>query len=148
MTRPLIGLAGLLILIAILGSAVWAFFLGKDRWNLDFVVGVTAFSIGVVTFFGVTALNRSAQEQQVLNDERLRTAIACSLVMSYLFMVGFTTFVGNALTVGPVTQEFIRSFASVIGITIAFYFGASAAVQIFGRGKGDQPESKSVEQQK
>ena len=131
-----------------LGSAVWSFFPGKERWNVDFVVGVTAFSVGVVTFFGVTALNRSAQEQQVLNDERLRTAIACSLVMSYLFMVGFTTFVGNALTVGPVTKEFIQSFSSIIGITIAFYFGASAAIQIFGKGKGDQPESKSVEQQK
>jgi hypothetical protein len=148
MTRPLIGLAGLLILIAILGSAVWSFFPGRERWDVDFVVGVTAFSIGVVTFFGVTALNRSAQEQQVLNDERLRTAIACSLVMSYLFMVGFTTFVRNAPIVGPVTKEFIQSFSSVIGITIAFYFGASAAVQIFGKGKGDQPESTSVEQQK
>src|SRR5207253_2264022 len=53
MTRPLIGLAALLILIAILGSAVWSFFPGRERWDVDFVVGVTAFSIGVVTFFGV-----------------------------------------------------------------------------------------------
>jgi hypothetical protein len=145
MIRPLVGLASLLIFIAILGSALWSFFARWRDWNADFVVGVTAFSIAVVTFFGVTALNRAAQEQQGINDERLRTAIACSLVISYLYMVTFTTFVGNAPAIGPVTKEFIQSFSSVVGITIAFYFGASAATQIFGQGKGDQTQSKTAE---
>lgn len=156
MTKHLMGLAGILILIAILGSAVWSFFPrteddpntpGIEKGpNIDFVVGVTAFSIGVVTFFGVAGLNRSVKDQQVLKGERLRTSIACSLVLSYLFMVSFTTFVANAPIVGAVTAKFIESFSSVMGITIAFYFGASAATQIFGKETGDQPESKSVEQ--
>src|SRR4030095_12818017 len=111
--------------------------------DLDFVVGITAFSIGVVTFFGVAGLNRSVKNQQVLRGERLRTSIACSLVLSYLFMVSFTTFVGNALEAGEVTKTFVESFSSVIGITIAFYFGTSAATQIFGKEKDEQPESKS-----
>jgi hypothetical protein len=148
MIKPLAGLACMLILIAMLGSTLWAFLSRWGRleeWNADFIIGVTAFSIGVVTFFGVTALNRAAQEPQAIDDERLRTAVACSLVISYLYMVAFTTFVGNAPTIGPVTKEFIESFSSVIGITIAFYFGASAATQIFGRGKVDQAQSKTVE---
>ena len=151
MIKPLVRLAGLLILIALVGTALWsfypAFFPDLNRWNRDFVIGVTAFAIGVVTFFGITALNHPAKGQQVFKGERLRSAIACALVMSYLFMATFTTFVGNALQVGPVTKEFVESFSSIISVTIAFYFGASAATQIFGKEKDDQPDSKSVGQQ-
>jgi hypothetical protein len=154
MTKHLMRLAGILILIAIAGSALWSFFprteddpktprIIEKGPNIDFVVGITAFSIGVVTFFGVAGLNRSVKNQQVLKGERLRTSIACSLVLSYLFMVSFTTFVGNSPIAGEVTQKFVESFSSVIGITIAFYFGTSAATQIFGKETDKQPESKS-----
>lgn len=146
MTKQLTQLAGILILIAVLGSALWSFFPRNiANANLDFILGATAFAIGVSTFFGVTGLNRSPQDPPFLTDERLRTAIACALLMSYLYMVTFTTFVANALQVGEVTKTFVESFSSVMGITIAFYFGASAATQIFGRDKNVSSE-KNVEQ--
>ena len=146
-----------LIFIALVGSATWAIvqpllvvypqpvpqatqpFKAVD---LDFLVGMTAFSIAVVTFFGVLRLNRSAPDQALIMDaERLRTALACSLVITYLYIVCFTTFVRSATETGGVTQSFIQSFSNVIGIAVAFYFGASAATQIFA-GKNGQTESK------
>ena len=42
-----------------------------------------------------------------------------------------------------VTKEFVQSFSQVIGITIAFYFGASAAAQIFGNRTHDNRGSSS-----
>ena len=145
MTKQLIQFAGILIFIAVLGSALWSFF-PRDalKANVDFIIGVTAFTIGVTTFFGITGLNRLTHDQAVFNDERLRTAIACALLMSYLYMVTFTTFVANSSQVGDVTKTFVESFSGVMGITIAFYFGASAATQIFG--KSNAPENKSGEQ--
>lgn len=132
MMKRLIILASLIILIAITGSFIWSFLLHE---NNDFTVSITAFSIGVVTFFGVIGLNRSPPGKQVLKDDNLRTAIACSLVISYLFIVCFTAFVGNPDTAGEVTREFVKSFANVIGVTIAFYFGASAVTEIFSKEK-------------
>lgn len=146
MTKHMMRLAGILICIAIVGSALWSYFEQKvGDVDIDFVIGVTAFSIGVVTFFGMAALNPPNQDRRIFTTERLRTSIACSLMMSYLYIVSFTTFVKNSNDVGGVTKAFVASYSSVIGITIAFYFGASAAVQIFGKEKGDQPKNGDVQ---
>ena len=147
-----------LIIIALVGSAIWAviqplFVVTQQApqsgirlfktLDLDFLIGIIAFSIAVITFFGVIQLNRSAADQTLLMEgERLKTAMACSLVITYLYIVCFTTFVKSSTETGGVTQAFIQSFSNVIGITIAFYFGASAATQIFAS-KNGQTESKS-----
>jgi hypothetical protein len=110
-------LAIVLILIAIIGPVIWSVLPGHD-----FVVSVTAFAIGVVTFFGIAEISRPASAQNVLKGDHLRTAIACSLITNYLFIVYFTTFVSTSQVTGGVTQEFVTSFSNVIGVTIAFYF--------------------------
>lgn len=135
----LLKLAGILIFIAIAGTFFWSFRLVPES---DFVVGVTAFSIGVVTFFGITELSRSSEDSRVFREENLRAAIAGSLVVTYLFIVSFSSFVRSAETAGVVTKEFIASFSQVISVTIAFYFGATAATQIFGK-KANEQNSKS-----
>ena len=139
----LLKLASILILVAIAGPLFWSFRLIPES---DFVVSVTAFSIGVVTFFGITELNRSTEDSRVFREENLRTAIAGSLVVTYLFIVCFSSFVKSAEEAGVVTKEFIQSFSQVISVTIAFYFGATAATQIFGRRKGNEQDTKSNEQ--
>jgi O-antigen ligase len=146
MTKQLTALAVLLILVAILGSSIWSFY---PRYvngpNIDYVIGITAFSIGVITFFGVAGLNSSGKEHVVLKGERLRTSIACALVLSYLYMVTFSTYVANAPKVGTVTEKLLESFSSVIGITLAFYFGASAATQIFAKETREVSETHKSE---
>jgi hypothetical protein len=139
----LLRLASILIIIAIAGPLFWSFRLVPES---DFVVSVTAFSIGVVTFFGITDLNRSAEESRVYREETLRIAIAASLVVTYLFIVCFTSFVKSAETAGVVTKEFIQSFSQVISVTVAFYFGATAATQIFGKRRHNEQSTKSDDQ--
>jgi uncharacterized membrane protein len=130
-------LAVSLIAIAITGPLLWSFHPFPDS---DFLVSLTAFSIGVVTFFGITEVNRSAEDSRVFREENLRTAIAGSLVITYLFIVCFTSFVRSAETAGIVTKEFIQSFSQVISVTIAFYFGATTASQIFGKRRASDQE--------
>jgi hypothetical protein len=132
-----------LILVAIAGPLFWSFRLLPES---DFIVSVTAFSIGIVAFFGIMDLSRSASDDRLFKDESLRTAVAGSLVLTYLFIVCFTSFVRSADTAGVVTREFIQSFSQVISVTIAFYFGATAATQIFGKSKGSEQDNKSGEQ--
>jgi hypothetical protein len=132
-----------LIIISIAGPLFWSFHLVLEN---DFVVSATAFSIGVVTFFGIMELNRSAGDSRVFREDNLRTAIAGSLVVTYLFIVCFTSFVRTAEAAGVVTKEFIQSFSQVISVTIAFYFGATAATQIFGKRNGNEQDTKSNEQ--
>lgn len=151
MTTELRRLGIILIFIAIVGPALWSVFPYRQNWDIDWVVSATAFAIGIVTFFGVTTLNYTGEDQPAFDDARLRTAIACSLVLTYLFMVCFTTFVRNAPTVGRVTEAFVQSFSNVVSVTIAFYFGASAATQVFGREKSKESkprERKSPEDEK
>ncbi len=138
----LLKLASLLIVIAFTGPLLWSFRLFPES---DFIVSMTAFSIGVLTFFGIMELNRSAEDSRMFREENLRTAIAASLVITYLFIVCFTSFVKTADAAGVVTREFIQSFAQVISVTIAFYFGATAATQIFGRRSDNEQNSKSGE---
>src|SRR4030095_11979171 len=90
-------LAIMLIIIVIVGPLFWSFRLVPES---DFVVSATAFSIGVVTFFGVTALNRSTEDRRWFREQNLITAIASSLVFTYLFIVCFTAFVRSAETAG------------------------------------------------
>ncbi len=136
-------LASTLIIVAIAGPLFWSFHLIPES---DFVVSATAFSIGVLTFFCIMELNRSAEDSRVFGEDHLRTAIAGSLVVTYLFIVCFTSFVRSAESAGVVTREFIQSFSQVISVTIAFYFGATAATQIFGKHKGKEQDTKSNEQ--
>jgi hypothetical protein len=140
----LIKLAGILLGVAVAGTSLWSFF-PRVGPNVDYIVGLTAFAIGVIAFFGIAGFDRSP-DAQVFTGERLRTSIACALLLSYLFMVSFTTFVGNAMQVGPVTERFVDSFSSVVGITIAFYFGTSAATQIFAARSSSQAPPGAVTQ--
>jgi len=128
----LLKLATILIVTAFAGPLFWAY---RPVPESDFIVSMTAFSIGVVTFFGILELNHPTQEGSVFGEHNLRTALACSLVLTYLFIVCFSAFVKSATEAGVVTKEFVQSYSQVISVTIAFYFGASAATQIFGNQK-------------
>jgi hypothetical protein len=79
----LLRLATMLMIISFSGPLVWAFVANLRLFDADFIVSATAFTVGVVTFFGVTELNRSSEDRRVFREENLRTAIASSLVLSY-----------------------------------------------------------------
>jgi hypothetical protein len=65
--------------------------------------------------------------------------------LTYLFIVCFSAFVRTApeSETGKVTLDFMHSFSQIIGVTIAFYFGASAVTEIFARRDRDAARPSS-----
>ena len=59
----------------------------------------------------------------------MRTAMAGAIVVEYLTLVGTLAFFVQG-ELPPIAQTMITNFTTVVGIVIAFYFGASAFVQL------------------
>lgn len=95
--------------------------------------------IAIISFFGFLPARREPQ-QPVRDEASLRFAIAAALLLVYLLVIGVTAFYGpieKSVELHPLTQQIIGSFTAVIGIVVAFFFGASAYVDA-GR-KKDEP---------
>lgn len=145
MVRRLIILALIVIAVALTGSLIWSFVLSSKH---DTVLALTAFSVSVVTFFGVITINRPREGKWSVGKENLRSAIASCVVITYVFLLTFTTFVGSPDEMSELTESYTQMLSNITGVTLAFYFTASAAVEIFGK-KGseeeeeDEPEDKN-----
>lgn len=85
------------------------------------------FSIGaiaIVIFFGLALLLKSSLSQV----SSFRTPLASSIIITYLLLV--ITFSNYMLHDLPdITELLLKSFTTIVGIVIAFYFGASAYVE-------------------
>jgi multisubunit Na+/H+ antiporter MnhC subunit len=85
---------------------------------------------GLITFFSVLSNSTDKGAESPSEDGALRKAIAASVVVEYLVLVGTFAFWGGAQeSLAPMTQQLITSFTTVAGVVIAFYFGASAYVE-------------------
>jgi len=98
---------------------------------------------GVITFFGLLILCQSGEERWKISGESMRTAMAGAIVVEYLTLVGTLAFFVQG-QMPPIAQTMLTSFTSVVGIVIAFYFGASAFVQV-QREKRDERKAKDEE---
>jgi len=142
MTKRLFRLALTIVVIAAVGTLIWDFgFEARGQRGHDTILGLTVFAIGIVTFFGFMMIGHSLGSGWSLTKGGLRTAIAAAIVVTYLFMVSFETFLIPPEKVSPITETFLQSFTSIVGITIAFYFGASAALQALGKDETEEKES-------
>lgn len=137
MVRRLTILTLIVIGVALTGSLIWSFILNARH---DTVLAVTAFSVSVVTFFGVIALNRPREGKWLVGKENLRSAIASCVVVTYVFILTFTTFAGSPNEMSELTQSYTEMLSNITGVTLAFYFTASAAVEIFGKKGSDEDE--------
>jgi hypothetical protein len=97
--------------------------IGKSMAFLSFSVA----AIGIITFFGLlgTSLNSSSQ----ITERGLRTSIAIAIVTVYLVIVGVSAFFTQKINLNPITEQMLTSFTTVVGIVVAFFFGASAYVE-------------------
>jgi hypothetical protein len=135
-TKALLTLNFAIILIALLGLLLWEFVF-KDH---IIVVAMTIFIISITTFFGVMRIG-IPKTSKTINVGSMRRGIAASIVVTYLFMLCILTFYKTPAEIGVISRTFIESFTSLVGITIAFYFGASAATEIFGKKDSQEEES-------
>lgn len=114
-------------------------------WDNNGPFIVVAVGTAATCFFGLLILTQTNDEKWTLTEETMRTAIAGTIVVVYLVLVGIVAF----FVVGPkelpgITQTMVTNFTTVVGIVIAFYFGASAYVQA-QRQKTDSGKAKADE---
>lgn len=63
-----------------------------------------------------------------LPDERMRSAIAGSTVLTYLTLVGTAGLFTRGGELPPIASTLLANFTATVGVIIAFYFGSSAYV--------------------
>ncbi|HCO42971.1 hypothetical protein [Immundisolibacter sp.] len=114
------------VLVVFVGLAVWKYHDG-DAVFLNLVV----ISVALVTYFGFLMACHAKGGDWAIERGGMRMAITASVVTVYLVLVGLVAFMTqgpNALL--PITQTMLASFTSIVGVVVAFYFGASAYVQV------------------
>ena len=138
MSKRLFTIALLVVAIASAGVLIWDFVLDTGH---DAVLGATAFAVAMTTFFGIMMLGDSLGGKWSLTKGGMRTAIAGSVVVTYLFLVSFYSFVVYGGELPAITKSLLDSFTGIVGITIAFYFGTEAVLQALGKEETSERES-------
>lgn len=115
-------LGTIVVLIVVLGLAGARYF-GTAHFHAFSVIAT-----GLVTFFGILGIG-PADESGELPERRLRAAITAGLMVSYLVLVGLAAFIRESDELSDFTRTLLSSFTSVVGVVVAFYFGASAYVE-------------------
>jgi hypothetical protein len=90
----------------------------------------------VILFFGFLFLARGGKEGGLISGSGMRTAIAGTVIIEYLILVGTVAYYGPTMAhedLPPITQLMVSNFTTVVQFVIAFYFGSSAATQIFSQ---------------
>jgi hypothetical protein len=98
--------------------------------DTDAPQSVVLAAVAMISFVGLMALTQGDGKRWELTEGAMRTAIAGTIVIVYLVLVGIVAF----FKVGPkelpgISQTLVTNFTTIVGVVIAFYFGASAYVQ-------------------
>lgn len=116
------------------------------RWDNNWPYIVVAVGTAAICFFGLLILTQKNDEHWGITEATMRTAIAGTIVVVYLVLVGIVAFFIRGPTHLPaITQTMVTNFTTVVGIVVAFYFGASAYLQA-QREKTESSKAKSDEE--
>jgi hypothetical protein len=124
-TTTLFTLAAVLTITIVVGMFLcW-------KINHGAIVALTVVLPSVFTFFGMLIV-ASFERPPPLPESSYRTAIASALVIEYVMLLAVTALAkptSEAEHPHPVGQAMVANFTMVIGLVLAFYFGASAYVE-------------------
>jgi hypothetical protein len=69
--------------------------------------------------------------------------------VEYLIIVALVAFIKHGYEqIAPITQTMVTSFTTIVGVVVAFYFGASAYVQTKERqSRNPEPSGSNTEAQ-
>ena len=114
-----------LMLVAI-GAALFL----ASSWGTQSPLAFVTAAVAIISFFGFLILTQIPGRKWVLAESHVRTAITASIVIEYLTMLALVTFLQQgAESLPAITQTLVTNFTTIVGVVIAFYFGASAFIQ-------------------
>ena len=130
------------LLVVFIQVSIWR---TNDMWLAVPVVGT-----GLMVFAVCILAAHELGVVWIASPEHIRATIAVSIVLEYMALVGVVAFFhwnqepGDTTYIPQVTQTLVTNFTTVVGVVIAFFFGASAYVQtreINARRGGDEQKS-------
>jgi hypothetical protein len=102
----------------------------RIRFNTAAPLGLAVGATAVFTFVGMLALGQETNGPWKITEASMRTAIASSILAQYQALVAIVAFFSPQETSSSgVSQTLISNFTTIVGVVIAFYFGASAYVE-------------------
>ena|SRR5579885_573595 len=121
----------LLLFVLPLLLLVTAAILANWYFRNDNLLGIAVAGSGLFAFVFFLGLERSEPRTSRTVEGSLRGAIAAGIVVQYMVLVSLVVFfmrTGND-DLAPLAQTMVSSFTTIVGVVIAFYFGASAYLQ-------------------
>lgn len=143
MTNNLVQIA-LLNLAVVIGGLVFGNFAGGglDRetgaWSggpIEFSViyAIITASCGIITFFALLADPFAKGKDGIVADKQIRFSITAALIVVFLVYYSITAYWNDVETASTYFKTLLPEFMRMLGIVLAFYFGSSAAVEIWGK---------------
>ncbi len=96
------------------------------RWGWV-VLTVTLILSMVITLFGVLALPGGRDDKGVFREERVRLAIAATLLVVYFVLFCNAVLFGKSDT--NINEEMMKTLTQLMTIVLPFYFGTSGLVE-------------------
>jgi hypothetical protein len=115
----------LIATVAINVVAVAAMRMMSSNAPLGLAAGLTA----MIAFVGMLMLSREPDGSWRLSESAMRTAIASAFIAEYVALVSMVAFSKESGDLPAVGQTLVTNFTQLVGVVIAFYFGASAYVE-------------------
>lgn len=124
--RLIVSITMAVVIVVVNGAATYLSY----RWDTDAPLSVAITATAILSFIGLLALTQPAQGIWRLTEVTMRTAIAGTIVIEYLVLVATVAFFQRGpQALPPITQTLLSNFTGIVGVVIAFYFGASAYVE-------------------
>jgi hypothetical protein len=141
--HPIVVIGILVLSAVILGRVAYAYlnYLNPNqplRINPLSMFSLSTAAIAVISFYGFMWLGDKKGGEFALNKGGMRLAIVAAVVTVDLVLVSTVAFFTADWEVPPLAETFITQFHTVVSVVVAFYFGASAYVQVQGKDKEDK----------
>jgi hypothetical protein len=125
---------GLLNLATVLtGSLAWKYLAEVEDGKAirdSLYLNLTLIFVALITFFGFLMRGEAKGGNSLIDKGGMRTAITATVITVYLVLVGMVAFMVTAPEKMPtITTTMLTNFTTIVGVVIAFYFGASAYIQ-------------------
>ena len=107
---------------------------------------VSMSAVAIITFFGILWFCDKRGGSLALHKEGMRLAIAAAIVVTDLVLVTTVIYFFPDDKPSELASSFMSQFNTIVGVVIAFYFTASAYVQVNTKdteGKGNKEDDNS-----